>query len=228
MFVPSLIDQHSSSRLDTSRTMGFTHRPRRRPPRLGEAMSPLPSEFPCLEQLDASGCMPSDDVLCAKNTISSTTSLSSIDAVQRKKPISIEVRNRDEPPDVHSPVRFCSDEGGIYKGRTNHRDRVREIDDNRDTKVEVPVEHRRIETIEDEDVYGDPKANRRRQPPLSTQSFSDTRQKPARVRSPLLVVVHTCALSGPCSSGSSRHPARIASTTSAFETAGTFFVNLLG
>ena len=40
------------------------------------------------------------------------------------------------------------DDGGIYKGRLNHRERVREIDDTRDTKVDLPVDYREVETVE--------------------------------------------------------------------------------
>lgn len=41
-----------------------------------------------------------------------------------------------------------TDEGGIYKGRLNYRERVREIEDTRDTKVEIPVNFRELETVE--------------------------------------------------------------------------------
>lgn len=46
------------------------------------------------------------------------------------------------------------DDGGIYKGRLNHRERVREIDETRDTKVDLPVDYREVETVEDETLYG--------------------------------------------------------------------------
>ncbi|CAF4180476.1 unnamed protein product, partial [Rotaria magnacalcarata] len=31
------------------------------------------------------------------------------------------------------------DDGGIYKGRLSHRERVREVDETRDTKIDFPV-----------------------------------------------------------------------------------------
>lgn len=40
------------------------------------------------------------------------------------------------------------DDGGIYKGRLNHREHVREVDETRDTKVELPVNYREVETVE--------------------------------------------------------------------------------
>lgn len=40
------------------------------------------------------------------------------------------------------------DDGGVYKGRLNQRERVREIEDTRDTKVELPVDFREVETVE--------------------------------------------------------------------------------
>lgn len=47
----------------------------------------------------------------------------------------------------------CSDDGGIYKRRTNHRDYAEEIDDNRETKVELPIDYREVETVDDENLY---------------------------------------------------------------------------
>ena len=47
----------------------------------------------------------------------------------------------------HRSVR-CLDDGGIYKGRVNHRERAREVEDTRETKVEVPVDLRDVETVE--------------------------------------------------------------------------------
>ena len=46
------------------------------------------------------------------------------------------------------------DDGGIYKGRLNHRDRAREIDETRDTKVDLPIDYRDAETVEEENLYG--------------------------------------------------------------------------
>ena len=40
------------------------------------------------------------------------------------------------------------DDGGIYKGRLNNRERAREVDETRDTKVELPVDFREVETVE--------------------------------------------------------------------------------
>lgn len=48
---------------------------------------------------------------------------------------------------------FYSDDGGIYKNRTNHRDRAREIDDTHDTKIDLPVGYREVETVDEEDLY---------------------------------------------------------------------------
>ena len=47
----------------------------------------------------------------------------------------------------------CSDDGGIYKRRVNHRDYAEEIDDNRETKVDLPVDYREVETVDDENLY---------------------------------------------------------------------------
>ena len=52
------------------------------------------------------------------------------------------------------PHRPFSDAGGIYKGRLHHRERAREIEDTHDTKVDLPVDHRKVETIEEENLYG--------------------------------------------------------------------------
>ncbi len=40
------------------------------------------------------------------------------------------------------------DDGGIYKGRSNYRERVREVDETRDTKVDLPVDYREVETVD--------------------------------------------------------------------------------
>jgi hypothetical protein len=45
-------------------------------------------------------------------------------------------------------LKSCLDDGGIYKGRLNHRERAREIDETQDTKVDLPVDYREIETVE--------------------------------------------------------------------------------
>ena len=36
----------------------------------------------------------------------------------------------------------------------NHRERPREIDDTRDTKVDLPVDYGEAETIDEENLYG--------------------------------------------------------------------------
>ncbi len=46
------------------------------------------------------------------------------------------------------------DDGGIYKGRTNHRERVREVNETRDTKVDLPIDYREVQTIDEENLYG--------------------------------------------------------------------------
>ncbi|CAF5187031.1 unnamed protein product, partial [Rotaria sp. Silwood1] len=45
-------------------------------------------------------------------------------------------------------------DGGIYKGRLTHRERAREVDETRNTKVDIPVDHREAETVEEETLYG--------------------------------------------------------------------------
>ncbi len=40
------------------------------------------------------------------------------------------------------------DDGGIYKGRSSQRQRAREIDETGDTKVDLPVDYREVETVE--------------------------------------------------------------------------------
>ena len=40
------------------------------------------------------------------------------------------------------------DDGGVYKGRSNHREHAREIDDTRDTKVDLPADYREPETVD--------------------------------------------------------------------------------
>jgi hypothetical protein len=36
----------------------------------------------------------------------------------------------------------------------NHRERAHEIDETRDTKVELPIHHREVETVDEENLYG--------------------------------------------------------------------------
>ena len=40
------------------------------------------------------------------------------------------------------------DDGGIYKGRSNQRERAREVEETRHTKVDLPVDYREVETVE--------------------------------------------------------------------------------
>ena len=49
---------------------------------------------------------------------------------------------------------FASDDGGIYKGRTNYRERAHEINETRDTKIDLPVDYHEAETVEEENLYG--------------------------------------------------------------------------
>ena len=49
---------------------------------------------------------------------------------------------------------FISDDGGIYKSRINHREHAREIDETRDTKTDIPVDYREVQTVDEEDLYG--------------------------------------------------------------------------
>ena len=46
------------------------------------------------------------------------------------------------------------DDGGIYKGRMNHRERPREIDETHDTKVDLPVDYRDAQPVDEEHLYG--------------------------------------------------------------------------
>jgi hypothetical protein len=79
--------------------------------------------------------------------------LNSIDVVQLKKPILIEVRFWKNIIFLNSFFPL-SDDGGIYKGRLNNREHAREIDDTRDTKVDLPVDYREVETVDEENLYG--------------------------------------------------------------------------
>ena len=63
--------------------------------------------------------------------------------------------DRGSMPQLVSFTFACSDDGGIYKRRTNHRDYAEEIDDNRETKVDLPIDYRQVETVDDEHLYGD-------------------------------------------------------------------------
>ncbi|CAF3405616.1 unnamed protein product [Rotaria socialis] len=74
------------------------------------------------------------------------------------------------------------DDGGIYKGRLNHREHVREIDETHDTKVDLPVDYREVETVEDENLFGNAGKTPRRhhQPPSqpkSNRNFTDSPQR---------------------------------------------------
>ncbi|CAF0827994.1 unnamed protein product [Rotaria sordida] len=74
------------------------------------------------------------------------------------------------------------DDGGIYKGRLNHREHVREIDETRDTKVDLPVDRREVETVEEENLYGNAGKTPRRhhQPPSqpkTNQAFADSSRR---------------------------------------------------
>ncbi|CAF0931047.1 unnamed protein product [Rotaria sordida] len=74
------------------------------------------------------------------------------------------------------------DDGGIYKGRLNHREHVREIDETRDTKVDLPVDRREVETVEEENLYGNAGKTPRRhhQPPSqpkTNQAFPDSSRR---------------------------------------------------
>ncbi|CAF4498513.1 unnamed protein product [Rotaria sp. Silwood1] len=73
------------------------------------------------------------------------------------------------------------DDGGIYKGRLTHRERVREVDETRDTKVDIPVDHREAETVQEETLYGNNRKNpdRHHQLPPS-QPYPDSRQQPIK------------------------------------------------
>ena len=113
-----------------------------------EASNPVDSEFDATLILTAANALSAGVVLFAKSTTFSTTNLSSIDAVQPKRPISIEVRRSRSHAFDRSVGARLLDDGGIYKGRLNYRERVREIDETRDTKVDLPVDFRDVETVE--------------------------------------------------------------------------------
>lgn len=79
---------------------------------------------------------------------SSTADRKRCDEDLLKRPISIEVRLVRCPAPPSPLHRALLDDGGIYKGRFQHRERVREIEDTRDTKVDLPVDYRELETVE--------------------------------------------------------------------------------
>ncbi|CAF4566672.1 unnamed protein product, partial [Rotaria magnacalcarata] len=73
------------------------------------------------------------------------------------------------------------DDGGIYKGRLSHRERVREVDETRDTKIDFPVDYREAETVEEESLYENARKNpdhRHLQP--HNQPHVDARQHPIK------------------------------------------------
>ena len=36
----------------------------------------------------------------------------------------------------------------------NHRERALEVDETRDTKTDLPIDYRQIQTVDEEDLYG--------------------------------------------------------------------------
>ncbi|CAF0756043.1 unnamed protein product [Rotaria sordida] len=73
------------------------------------------------------------------------------------------------------------DDGGIYKGRLTNRERAREVDETRDTKVDLPVDYRQAETVEEESLYGNVRKNPDRHHQLPpNQPFPDSRQQPIK------------------------------------------------
>ncbi|CAF4450180.1 unnamed protein product, partial [Didymodactylos carnosus] len=62
-------------------------------------------------------------------------------------------QHRRGPP---REIDLDKDDGGLYKskGVVNHRERIREIEDTKDTKVDLPVDMKEVETVDDEQLYG--------------------------------------------------------------------------
>ncbi len=68
------------------------------------------------------------------------------------------------------------DDGGIYKGRMNHRERVREVDETHDTKTDLPVDYRQVQTIDEENLYGNTGVCKWIYPILSSKFLSDRKR----------------------------------------------------
>ncbi|CAF0892673.1 unnamed protein product [Adineta steineri] len=122
------------------------------------------------------------------HTTNTATSYGSTETTGHRRPVREEYDFFNNKPQQHrrGPIKEIDldrDDGGIYKGRLNHRERIREIDDTRDTKVDLPVDHRQVETVKDEQISGNNEKMPRRHPQTMNQSFSDARHKP--IKSPL-------------------------------------------
>ncbi|CAF1017943.1 unnamed protein product [Adineta ricciae] len=119
-------------------------------------------------------------------TTTTATSYGSNETAGQRRPVREEYDFFNHKPQQHrrGPVKETDldrDDGGIYKGRLNHHERVREIDETHDTKVDLPVEHRQIETVEDENFHGN--AGRIPRPPQhqpAKQTMPDTRRRPSK------------------------------------------------
>ncbi|UJR16130.1 hypothetical protein I4U23_003041 [Adineta vaga] len=119
------------------------------------------------------------------HTTTTATSYGSTETAGHRRPIREENDFFNNKPQQHrrGPVKETDldrDDGGIYKNRLNHRERIREIDETRDTKVDLPVEHRQVETVEDENFYGNAGKIPRRHEQPPNQSISDVRQRPTK------------------------------------------------
>jgi len=100
--------------------------------------------------------------------IFSIINLNNIDEDQRKKLILIEVDLKYKQS-IHLSLFIyfvIEDDGGIYKNRNNHRDRAHEIEETRDTKIDLPIDYRQVETVDEENLYGNPGANVPKTKPL--------------------------------------------------------------
>ncbi|CAF0808970.1 unnamed protein product [Didymodactylos carnosus] len=94
------------------------------------------------------------------HTTTATSNAGSIDGPHHRRPVREEYDFFNNKPQQHrrGPPREIDldrDDGGVFKSKgVNYRDRVREVEDTKDTKVDLPVGFREIETVDDEQLYG--------------------------------------------------------------------------
>jgi len=116
----------------------------------------------------------------------------SVDHIGQRRPVREEYDFFSSKPQQHrrgptKEIDLDRDDGGIYKGRVNHRDRAREVDETRDTKVDLPVDYRDVETVDDENLYGQSSRTPRRpiqqgNQPKTNQAIANSRQQSPPLR----------------------------------------------
>jgi hypothetical protein len=119
------------------------------------------------------------------HTTTATSYGSTENTLQRRPPVREEYDFFNNKPQQHrrgptKEIDLDRDDGGIYKGRTNHRERVREVNETRDTKVDLPIDYREVQTIDEENLYGNAEKPSRRYPQAPNQPFANSRQQPIK------------------------------------------------